>query len=172
MILTIFRKFSKSQTGAVEFIESSLILPLLILFLSFLFFISIRTIEKSLSIETIYNNSRTILNQTNTDLNPNTHLNSDLIKEKEDSMNSKFNRLGYEKIKISPKENIFSNTITVKRFNSEISTSKVYEVDMARKIDFISFVFEDFKEVDIKGYSIKSIIENINELKNFSLEKI
>ena len=172
MILTTFRKLTRSQDGAIEFIESSLILPLLILFLSFLFLISIRTIEKALSFETIYNNSRFILNNTETDSRFTVALDDDVIKEKEDSMNSKFNRLGYEKIKIKSKENVFSNKLNVQKSYSDMETSKMYEVDISRKIDFISYIFDDIKEYEIKGYSIKSLFENIDKLKDFSLEKI
>lgn len=150
MILTIFRKIKEDRTGAVEIIESSLIFPLLLVFLGILFIISLKTINRSLAVETIYYNSRLLLED------------YDLYEEPvNNKMGEKMERLDYKNVSFRYKKGFLSNSIRVydqESFQPLIKTTKYDPRQSKRRIDFLKYIYDDLALDEIKDIRINELL--------------
>lgn len=151
----------KDQTATVEFIESSAVYPIIMILISVLISISLLAINKSLSLEIEYYNSRLLLNSTKEDFQITKDFDKELIKKQQKKINSKLDSIGQEKIKLDYSEGIFMNKIQVNTLNSgrRKTLNKYYPTDFSRKIDFVIYVADDV--------GIKEILNhNMNDLFN------
>jgi len=57
-MLTIFKKIKNEEKGGIEFIESSIVFPVVLLFISFLIILSISTLYRIYTFEKVYKEAR------------------------------------------------------------------------------------------------------------------
>lgn len=175
IIFNIIRKFIEKKKGAVEYIESAIVFPIIVLFISVLVFISFITINKSIALESIYINSRKIVNEVDDDFNLIKRIDKTYLKETEKLQNQKLQRLNQNDLTIYSKENLIKNTIrNYDGANNRIylQTGKTYTADATRKIDFINYIYDDIKDISIKGYSLTSIFDDIKSSSDKFIQKI
>lgn len=165
-MISIISKKIKENRGSVEFIESSLLMPFLFLLLSLLFIISLKTINKSIASENIYYKTSIIMDQVSEDFEIWKKIDQNLLTNAEIDLNTKLSRLSQNPIDLKSSENMFKNTISVSQdsVDNKYNFSKVYLIDSKRKIDFVNFLYEEFKEKEIEGIKLGDIFTSKNPL--------
>lgn len=165
-MISIISKKIKENRGSVEFIESSLLMPFLFLLLSLLFIISLKTINKSIASENIYYKTSIIMDQVSEDFEIWKKIDQKLLTNAEIDLNTKLSRLSQNPIDLKISENMFKNTISVSQDSvaNKYNFSKVYLIDSKRKIDFVNFLYEEFKEKEIEGIKLGDIFTSKNPL--------
>ncbi|MFM1514559.1 hypothetical protein ABGF49_01440 [Helcococcus ovis] len=165
MILVIFNKIIKNEKGGVQFIESAIIFPVLLLFLSLLFVISIKIFSASLLAEKSYVEGRKLLLKTKSDFRlAKTISKEEVLKTNLDLRNFSTNFIK-DKIKLKLYENIFYNIVNINK-NQEliISTKKIYQSDINRKLDFAKEILNDVKDVKFGKYTLSGIFDCVKGL--------
>lgn len=163
MILTIFKKIIKDKKASVEIIESSLIYPFMMISLSFLFIISILTINKAFINESIYNTNRNLVVNVENDYELIKKLDKEFIQIEEKSLNERISSFTSDKPRIKVSENIFNIKVTTSIDDKNYINSKIYVSDTLRKSDFIKDIIKD-NNINISYFSIKNGLKEIEKL--------
>lgn len=164
---SIIKKIFYEKKASVEFIESSVVYPIIMILIVMLISISLMVINKSLALELEYNKARNLLNITNDKFEIIKNINGELKDKVEDDLNEKLERIGESKIKLEYKPGIINNKVIIRKLESGKLriTSKIHSKDFTRKLDFISYVIDDIGLNDLIKYNIKNIFKS-NEGKN------
>lgn len=141
MILTIFNRIKNNEKGGIEFIESSVVFPIVMSFLFLLLFFSINFFIKIIYFENTYYESRKILNQKD---------DIDYLNKEIDDKNKNYGSKNLLQLKSDRK--ILKNTGIIKTVSDAysldtlyLSSEKIFPDDVGRKIKFIKYVFTDIK---------------------------
>lgn len=176
-IYLIFNKILekiKSEKGAVEFIESAIVYPIIVIFISIILLFTINIIKKSIKFEHVYKNSREILNYTNNDLRIINRIDKEKLNKIQNKQNLMLNNLKEEELHINTIEGIIYAKVINKNDKQEnyLETSKTDVVDITRKIDFVHFVLNDLKENKLFSYTLDNIYKNIEDIAERFVQKI
>lgn len=165
-MISIISKKIKENKGSAELIESSLLMPFLFLLLSLLFIISLKTVNKAIASENIYYKTSIVMDQVSEEFEIWKKIDPKLLTSTEIDLNTKLSRLSQNPIDLKSKENMFKNTISVSQdsVSNKYNFSKLYLIDSKRKIDFINFIYEEFKEKEIEGVKLNDIFTSKNPL--------
>ncbi|MFM1581144.1 hypothetical protein ABGF48_02925 [Helcococcus bovis] len=173
MILIIFNKIIKNHKGGVQFIESAIVFPALLLFLSILFIISIKTFSAGLIVEKSYVESRELLYKTSNEFEIVKRINKEDISKTEINLQNFSKKFTTDEIKLNINENIFNNSIAVyKKDDKFLSTKKIYPSDIMRKFDFTKEVLNDIKDVKFRKYTLSGVFDSISGLADNIKNKI
>ncbi|MGY3776071.1 hypothetical protein [Helcococcus sueciensis] len=166
MILTIFNRFIKDNSGSIEIIESTLIYPFIMLSISFLFIISVITFSKTIVIENIYSSNRNLIVNFSTDEFI-TKIDKEDIKNEEGGLNNKILKFTDNKAYIYDESNIFNIKIATNIDEKEYISSKYKLSDTARNVDFVRDIFKN-NNIDVEKFSVKEAVYSLQDtLKQF-----
>lgn len=147
MISAIFNEFIKNKKGAVEIIESSLIFSFIMLFMSFLFLLSMLTINKAIAKESEYFKAR-----------------SNLIEITSRSVEANLENKKEDNLEII--DGIFINKINYYSQNGKVrqhSTSKYKNHENIRLLDFGRYVYDDLDDKHQISSKINEIFSKLKE---------
>lgn len=169
MMLTIFKKFIKDEAGSIEIIESTLVYPFVILSISFLFIISIITLNKTIEVENVYSSNRNLIVHSST---------GELIKRidkeelglEEENLNNRISKFTDKKANIYDKSNIFNLKVSTNIDGKTYTSSKYNLSDSVRKIDFVRDVLKD-NNIEIEKFSIKDGLDSLQDVLNNLLSR-
>lgn len=166
MILTIFNRFIKDNSGSIEIIESTLIYPFIMLSISFLFIISVITLSKTIVIENIYSSNRNLIVNFSTDEFI-TKIDKEDIKNEEGGLNNKILKFTDNKAYIYDESNIFNIKIATNIYEKKYISSKYKLSDTARNVDFVRDIFKN-NNIDVEKFSVKEAVYSLQDtLKQF-----
>lgn len=171
MISIIFKKLVNNQKGGVEFVESSIVFPIIQVFILLLIILSLNTFNKIYTFEKVYKESRSeFYSKEKGNQNINIAKSASRLFEEKSI---------FSKLRINNREFNFENRITI--FNNHVdsfedqkmylSTNKMDTDDIIRKLDFMKNVYLDIK--DLKSFKkIDSFTDTINNMKDNLMKKI
>ncbi len=166
MILTIFNRFTKDNSGSIEIIESTLIYPFIMLSISFLFIISVITLSKIIVIENIYSSNRNLIVNFSTDEFIK-KIDKEDIKGEEGKLNNKILKFTDNKAYIYDESNIFNIKIATNNDGKKYISSKYKLSDTARNVDFVRDVLKD-NNIAVEKFSVKEVVYSLQDtLKQF-----
>lgn len=164
MKLKLFKKII-GERGAVEVVESSLVFPLILVFVLSLTILTKMAINSLYHSEVVYSSSENILNDyTYDDFKVSI---SSKKNEYINKMREKLSILGDKNLEdfIYIEKNLFFNEIKIKSSlnkKTKITVNKkIYFSDYTRKLDVIFQIFEGFLDIEFNGYSLKSFKDKI-----------
>lgn len=144
MRFPIFR-FIKEEKGSGQFLEASMILPLIMVFIFLLINISFSTINRVRISESA----------------------SYIAMEDLEDKSDKFAALSKDKFEIRDFSNIFFRTVTLYRNGRLVNKQANYkESQIIRKIKFASELLNQAKSLEISGISLEKILNGGIEMKN------
>jgi len=152
MILRIFRRL-KSDKGAVEFIESTIVFSILMFMISLLIIITLITIKQVMKKEILYNESL-----------------SCMYEKGHDDINSRLRKLAFkEDYSIKKDGGFIASTVKASEdSNVIININRFDTLGLIRKVDFIKYLYEDNSSNptlnSIKSH-IQSYLDAINKFK-------
>ena len=166
MILTIFNRFTKDNSGSIEIIESTLIYPFIMLSISFLFIISVITLSKIIVIENIYSSNRNLIVNFSTDEFIK-KIDKEDIKGEEGKLNNKILKFTDNKAYIYDESNIFNIKIATNNSGKKYISSKYKLSDTSRNVDFVRDVLKD-NNIAVEKFSVKEVVYSLQDtLKQF-----
>lgn len=161
-MLIIFNKYIKDDAGSIEIIESTLVYPFIILSISFLFIISIITLNKSIELENIYASNRNlIVNSIAGDLIK--KIDKEEIHIEESKLNSRISRYTDKKANIYDKSNIFNLKVSTIIDGKTYTSTKYNLSDSVRKTDFVRDILKD-NNINIEKFSIKDGLDSLQNV--------
>lgn len=166
MISTISKRIINDERGAVDLIESSLILPILLSLITALFIISFSLIINVLVFETTYWNIRQNLNEDSGQFLFLDKIDDDKLMQVESKLNSKIASLNGNPIDLSSSAGLISKKIQVKNEDSKVKmqSSKVKNSDYIRKIDFVAFFLEENSEKILENDTLQKMLNTTKDL--------
>lgn len=158
----VIKKIFYEKRASVEFIETSVVYPIVMILIVMLISFSLMVINKSLALELEYNKTRNLLNSVDNKFELIKNINNETKNQVEHDLNQKLDRIGEGRVKLEYKAGMISNKVVTKKIQNNKSriTSKIFPMDFTRKLDFISFVIDDIGLNDLIKYNIKNIFKN------------
>lgn len=169
MILTTFKKIFKDNKGSVEFVESALIIPIILSFISILLILSLSTIYKAIIFEQTYYKSRIMLQNTSDNNILINEIDPETYSKENEKLKHIYKNYGKNNYHLVKKENLFFNEIYSYDDNLMYKVKKIYYIENIRKIDFI---YNNFLKDLLNKIKIEEIIPKYENLSKSFLENI